>query len=109
MNFKQRLQAYAELLIKTGVSIKDGQDLVIRSPLEGRELVVACARVAYEVGAADVHVIWSDDDLTLLKYQCAPEEVLNTVQDFEKDKYRHYLERGAAFLSFTRMFSRTCG
>ncbi|WP_077075206.1 aminopeptidase [Aedoeadaptatus urinae] len=101
MNFNQRLQAYAELLIKTGVSLKDGQDLVIRSPLEGRDLVVACARVAYEVGAADVHVMWSDDDLTLLKYQCAPDEVLNTVPDFEKEKFRHYLERGAAFLSFT--------
>ena len=89
MNFEQRLQAYAELLIKTGVSLRDGQDLVIRSPLEGRELVVACARVAYEVGAEDVHVIWSDDDLILLKYQCAPDEILNTVPDFEQDKYRH--------------------
>ncbi|MDY3119299.1 MAG: aminopeptidase [Peptoniphilus sp.] len=101
MNFNERLQAYAELLIKTGVSLIKGQDLVIRSPLEGRDLVVACAACAYDAGAADVHVIWSDDALTLLKYRHAPVDILQTVHAFEQEEYRHYLNRGAAFLSFT--------
>ena len=68
MNFNEQLNAYAELLINTGLSLQKGQDLVIRSPIEGRDLVVACAEEAFAQGAADVRVIWSDDDLTLLKY-----------------------------------------
>ena len=83
MNFNEQLNAYAELLINTGLSLQTGQDLVIRSPIEGRDLVVACAEAAYAKGAADVRVIWSDDALTLLKYEHAPENVLNTVHDFD--------------------------
>lgn len=101
MNFNEQLNAYAELLINTGLSLQKGQDLVIRSPIEGRDLVVACAEAAYAQGAADVRVIWSDDALTLLKYEHAPEGVLNTVHDFDTELYRHYIKNGAAFLSFT--------
>ena len=101
MNFNEQLNAYAELLINTGLSLQKGQDLVIRSPIEGRDLVVACAEAAYAQGAADVRVIWSDDALTLLKYEHAPEGVLNTVHDFDTELYRHYINRAAAFLSFT--------
>lgn len=101
MNFNEQLNAYAELLIKTGLSLQKGQDLVIRSPIEGRDLVVACTEAAYAEGAADVRVIWSDDALTLLKYKHAPDAVLNTVHDFDTELYRHYINRGAGFLSFT--------
>lgn len=101
MNFNEQLNAYAELLIKTGLALQKGQDLVIRSPIEGRDLVVACTEAAYDGGANDVRVIWSDDDLTLLKYQHAPDDVLNTVHDFDTALYRHYITGGAAFLSFT--------
>lgn len=101
MNFNEQLNAYAELLIKTGLALQKGQDLVIRSPIEGRDLVVACTEAAYAQGANDVRVIWSDDDLTLLKYQHAPDDVLNTVHDFDTALYRHYITGGAAFLSFT--------
>ena len=47
MNFNEQLNAYAELLINTGLSLQKGQDLVIRSPIEGRDLAVACAEAAY--------------------------------------------------------------
>lgn len=101
MNFNEQLKSYAELLIKTGLALQKGQDLVIRSPIEGKDLVVACTEAAYAQGANDVRVIWSDDDLTLLKYQHAPDDVLNTVHDFDTALYRHYITGGAAFLSFT--------
>ena len=101
MNFNDQLKSYAELLIKTGLALQKGQDLVIRSPIEGKDLVVACTEAAYAQGANDVRVIWSDDDLTLLKYQHAPDDVLNTVHDFDTALYRHYITGGAAFLSFT--------
>lgn len=74
---------------------------MIRSPIEGRDLVIACTKAAYAEGAADVRVIWSDDALTLLKYEHAPDKVLNTVHDFDTELYRHYINSGAAFLSFT--------
>lgn len=75
--------------------------MVIRAPLEGRDVAVLAAKHAYESGASDVHIVWSDDDLTLLRYKHAPEDVLNHVPDFQKEMYRYYLEKGAGFLSFT--------
>ncbi|VEJ35620.1 Aminopeptidase 2 [Aedoeadaptatus ivorii] len=101
MNFTEKLNDYARLLVRVGVGLEKGQLLVIRSPIEGRDLAVACAKCAYELGAPSVHVIWSDDDLVLLRYTHAPDEVLNTVPEYERDMFRYYLDKGAAFLSFT--------
>ena len=101
MNFKKRLDAYAEMLIKVGIRIKKDQPLVIRAPIEARDLAVLAAKHAYLNGASDVHILWSDDDLTLLRYTHAPEEVLNNVPEFQKEMYRYYLNKGAGFLSFT--------
>ena len=101
MNFKKRLDAYAEMLIKVGIRIKKDQPLVIRAPIEACDLAVLAAKHAYLNGASDVHILWSDDDLTLLRYTHAPEEVLNNVPEFQKEMYRYYLNQGAGFLSFT--------
>lgn len=101
MNLEKRIDAYAEMLIKVGIQIKKGQPLVIRSPIEGRELAILAAKHAYLNGASDVHIIWSDDDLTLMRYEYAPQEVLNIVPEYQKEMFRHYLNEGAGFLSFT--------
>lgn len=101
MNFNERMDAYAEMLIRVGIHLEKGQPLVIRAPLEGRKVAVLAAKHAYKAGASDVHVLWSDDELTLLKYSYASKEVLTTVAEYQKEMYRHYLEKGAGFLSFT--------
>lgn len=101
MNLEKQLDAYAEMLIKVGIQIKKNQPLVIRAPIEGRDVAVLAAKHAYLNGASDVHIIWSDDELTLMRYEYAPQEVLNNVPKYQKEMFRYYLDKGAGFLSFT--------
>src|SRR5699024_5147517 len=56
-------------------------------------------RQAYDMGAKDVHINWSDDELTLLKYTHAPEEVLESFPDWRVLLNEFYAEDNAALLS----------
>src|SRR5690625_975131 len=77
-------EKYAELALKTGVNLQKGQALMIRSTIESADFTRIVVRKAYELGAKDVHVNWSDDELTLLKYKHAPDEVLSHFPDWQE-------------------------
>src|SRR5690625_1128819 len=51
------------------------------------------------MGAKDVHVNWSDDELTLLKYKNAPDEVLGQFPEWRVKMHNEFVEDGAALLS----------
>ena len=77
----QLQEKYAELALRTGVNLQKGQALMINAPLEGADFTKIIARKAYELGAKDVHINWVDDELTLLRYQHAPDEVIGSFPD----------------------------
>ncbi len=93
------LQKYAELALKTGVNLQKDQALVINSSIEGADFTKIVARKAYELGAKNVHVNWTDDELTLLKFENAPEEVLTNIPDWQVQKHLDFAEDGAALLA----------
>ncbi|WP_217586350.1 aminopeptidase [Lentibacillus saliphilus] len=96
---QQTKEKYAELALKTGVNLQKGQALMVNAPIEGADFTKMVVRKAYEMGAKDVHINWVDDELTLLKYEYAPEEVLATVPEWRVKLYDYYAEDGAAVLS----------
>src|SRR5690625_6510589 len=51
------------------------------------------------MGAKDVHINWVDDELTLLKYENAPEEVIANYPEWKVKLHDYYAEDGAAVLS----------
>lgn len=99
MTDKQLQEKYAELALKTGVNLQKGQALVINSTIEGADFTRIVARKAYEMGAKNVHINWSDDELTYLKYYYAPEEVLTNVPEWQVRKQLDFAEDGAALLN----------
>ena len=60
-NFDELLKKYADFIVRVGVNPQPGQTLIINCPLEGAPLARLCVRSAYEAGARDVQVNWSDD------------------------------------------------
>lgn len=92
-------EKYAELALKTGVNLQKGQALMINAPIEGAEFTKKVVRKAYEMGAKDVHINWVDDELTLLKYENAPEEVIASYPEWKVKLHDFYAEDGAAVLS----------
>ena len=96
---QQSLEKYAELALRTGVNLQKGQALMMNATIEGAEFAKIVARKAYELGAKDVHINWADDELTLLKYENAPDEVLANFPEWRVKLHDMYAEDGAAVLS----------
>lgn len=98
-SFESMLSDYAELTIKVGINIKEGQPLVINSPIEGIDFVRLLSKYAYDNGASDVHINWSDDYLTRLKFENSPISVFENFPTWKKDMMLDYAKKGAGFIS----------
>jgi aminopeptidase len=92
-------EKYAELALRTGVNLQKGQALMVNAPVEGAHFTRIVARKAYEMGAKDVHINWVDDELTLLKYQYAPDEVIASFPEWRVILNEGYAKDGAAVLN----------
>ncbi len=92
-------QKYAELIVKVGVNIQPGQEVFITASIEMAAFVRELAGKAYEAGAANVHVDWSDEVLSRMKYERAADEVFSHFPSWETAKRDSFVEAGAAFIS----------
>nr|WP_079477848.1 aminopeptidase [Halobacillus salinus] len=99
MPSQDMLEKYADLALRTGVNLQDNQYLMINSTIEGAEFTRVIAKKALEMGAKDVHINWSDDELTRMKYEHVDKETLSEVPEWEKDKLTYFAKNGAAILS----------
>lgn len=93
------MEKYAELVIKKGVNLQEDQVLYVNAPVDGVSFVRLVAEKAYEQGAKEVVINWSDDRLTYLKYKHANEAVFEHFPEWAKIKQESYAKEGAAFLS----------
>ncbi len=96
---QETLEKYATLALETGVNLQKDQMLVINAPIEGADFTRLVAKKAYELGAKYVHINWSDDELSLLRFTHAPDEVLAHVPDWMRDQYDWFAENNSAVLS----------
>ncbi|UJL46084.1 aminopeptidase [Virgibacillus sp. NKC19-16] len=92
-------EKYAELALRTGVNLQKNQALMINAPIEGSDFTKVVARKAYELGAKNVHINWSDDELTLLKYENAPDDVITDFPEWKVLLNDSFAEDGAAVLN----------
>ncbi|WP_330949131.1 aminopeptidase [Virgibacillus sp. MG-45] len=92
-------EKYAELALRTGVNLQKGQALMINAPIEGADFTKIVVRKAWELGAKDVHINWVDDELTLLKYENAPDEVIADYPEWKVLLHDTFAEDGAAVLN----------
>lgn len=99
MDFNRNLEKYAELAVKVGVNIQPGQTLLVRSPIECAPFVRNVLKCAYDCGAKNVHVEWSDEESALIKYLHAPDETFNEFPKWISDQYVDIAKEGGAFLT----------
>jgi aminopeptidase len=97
-NFERNLEKYAELAVKVGINIQEQQTLVINAPIATVNFIRKVAKVAYAAGAKNVHVEWTDEELTLLKYKHAPKEAFKEYPIWKAKGYEELADQGAAFL-----------
>lgn len=64
-----KIDKLAELAIKVGLGLREGQDLFLTSPTSALPLARKIAEHAYKAGAGLVTTIFSDEEMTLARYR----------------------------------------
>ncbi len=95
----ERLERYADLAIRVGIHLQPNQVLVIHAPVEAYAFVRKVVEVAYQVGAATVHVMWQDDHVQRTRLLSEPEAQLKEYPQWKAQPYIELAETGAAFLT----------
>lgn len=68
-----KLDRLAQVAVKVGLNLQEGQDLFLTTPIAALPLVRRIAEHAYKAGAGLVIPLFSDDEITLARYRNAPD------------------------------------
>lgn len=98
-NFKENLQKYAKLLVSKGINVQDGHTVIINIDVDQAEFARLLTKEAYQLGAEEVIVKWTDDEITREKYLHTPQEVLTNIPQYKIDESEALIERKASRLS----------
>lgn len=97
-DFNTYLDKYAELAVKVGVNIQDGQTLVVHAPVDSAEFTRLIAKKAYEAGARLVKILWTDETITRLQFEKAADDVFTEAPKWYAGEMTELVENGAAVL-----------
>lgn len=98
-NFEQQLANYAELAVKVGVNIQPNQILFITASTDATEFVRLVTEVAYDAGARQVIVDFSDDVISRLRFEKAPADSFSEFPEWKVMEREQLAAKGAAFMS----------
>ncbi len=98
VQLEQKMREYAELLINVGLGVREGQTVLIQSPVECALFARMCATAAYDARCREVVVSWSDDALSRERYLRADEAVFDEVPAWRERFFNDYAAEGAARL-----------
>ncbi|MGN7357013.1 aminopeptidase [Paenibacillus sp. SAF-054] len=99
LTFQDKLNNYAELAVKIGANVQPGQTLVVSAAIDAAELVPLIVKKAYEAGANLVKVNYTDEVVTRLRYDLAPEESFHIPPTAQAREWTELAEQNAAFLT----------
>lgn len=97
--FKQQLENYADLAVKVGVNIQPDQILFISASTDSIDFVRIVTEKAYDAGARQVIVDFSDDIISRLRFEKAPEDSFSDFPEWKIIEREQLVEKGAAFMS----------
>lgn len=95
---KENFEKYADLLLIKCLNLKEGQPLVITSPIESIDFVRILTKKAYEMGVHDIYFDWSDSYLKYYQLKNFSVEELENSPFWNKKIYDEYAKKDGAFL-----------
>ena len=102
---QESLQKYAELIVRVGLNLREGQRLLINNlttrgvPLHVAPLVREVAKAAYKAGARYVDVLWGDEELLKTRVQMAPRDSFDEFSDWQVKAAMDLFEQEGAALT----------
>ena len=105
--FEQNLDKYADIILKVGLNLQQGQRLLIGvvnpinqgTPLELASFIQLIVRKAYQMGAKFVEVMWDDPQLQLIRLQYAPRDSFEEISTWRKEAALEYMTKGDAIFA----------
>ena len=94
-----RLDHYAHLIVRVGVNLQPGQELLVQCDLEQAPLARALTEAAYRSGAAYVDVLYADSGVRRALVEHGPDAALSFSPSWMLERLRRIAElRGCAVL-----------
>ena len=98
-NFNQNLEKYAQLITEVGVNVEKGHTIVIQIAVDRAPLARLLTKKAYELGADEVIVQWTDDEIQKEFLTHAAEDRLSSIPQHKIDQTEDWVEKGASRIS----------
>ena len=89
---KTVLREYARLIVRCGVNVQKGQEVLVYAELDQPEFVKLVVEEAYKAKAKEVIVQWSYQPLSKIHYRYQTVKTLGTVKEWEKARQQHYCD-----------------
>lgn len=96
--FQQNLEKYAEVIIKIGVNVQPGQQVLITPWTDNADFVRLLVEQAYKAGVSFVDVLWDDEPLRLIRFEQAPEDSFDQFSDWRMNAIIEAGKKGAAII-----------
>ncbi|NLI26492.1 MAG: aminopeptidase [Acetobacter sp.] len=86
----------AEVAVRTGLNVREGQQIILTAPLDALPLVRKITEHAYRAGASLVTTLFNDDEATLARYRLAPDSAFDTAATWLNNGMAEGFRSGAA-------------
>jgi aminopeptidase len=84
----ERLERYAELVVRVGANVQPGQQVFLSTAIEHCDLARALTRQAYRAGASYVNVLYGDAHARKAMIELGPDEALTYSPEWLKELVR---------------------
>src|SRR5580658_538036 len=101
LSFDQKLDRLAEVAVRVGLNLREGQELVLTAPVDALPLVRRIVDQAYKAGAKFVTPLISDDEITLARYRSAPDASFDFAPEWFYGGMTNAFRSGAARMGIT--------
>jgi len=89
---KTVLKKYADLLVRCGLNVQKGQEVMIHADLDQPEFVQMVVEAAYKAKAKKVIVEWSYQPLSKVHTKYQTVKTLGTVEEWQKARQQHFCD-----------------
>ena len=84
----ERLENYAKLIVKSGLNVQEGQEVLIQCGLDQPDFVTLVTEECYKAGAKRVTVKWAHQPVSKLHYLYRSPETLAEFTEIEKAEWQ---------------------
>ncbi len=97
-NFDKKLNEYARLAVHNGVNVAENQYVVINCPINAASFGKMIMKEAYEAGALEVIINYTDQEASKIVYENSPLSVFESIPDWRAEQRNYYARLGAAMI-----------